>query len=86
MPPVESLVLKRSLLLTCEKDYNFTKHTCKQIIDQSRKQPRPILQDQDKNRNIPVSSGLEAKSADSRTTSLNSGAVSYECGTRDCGG
>ena len=41
----------------CKKDYNFTMHTCKQIIDWSQKQPRPILQDQD--RKISVSSGLD---------------------------
>jgi len=37
------------LLLPCAKreDYNFTTHTCEQIIDRSRKQPIPIFQDND---------------------------------------
>jgi len=26
-----------------KKDYNFTTHTCQQIIDRFREQPRPIL-------------------------------------------
>ena len=37
----------------------------------SRKQPRPLLQDQDQDRIISVSSGLETKTAVSRTTRLD---------------
>jgi len=44
-------------------------HANKLFIDRYRKQPRPIIQDQD--RKIPVSSGLETKTAVSRTASLH---------------
>jgi len=54
--------LQSHIINLCKKDYNFTTHTGQQITDRSRKQLRPILQDQDckipVSRSRPQSQGL----------------------------
>jgi len=73
-PNFASFTITEHLVTPSHLITHFITNQAWQIIDRSRKQPRPILQDQvlgydqDQDRKIPVKSVLEAKAAVSRTT------------------